>query len=142
LACLLPEEVQAFLADDSECLFPWVDRLLASPRYGESGDDTGLTLLAMQTPTDWMRTWFTRTHIGIATTSSRPLTNKPYNQFILEQLAGDLLPGTSDENTIYECQTATGFLSLGGKMLAEDDPVKMQMDIVDEQIDTGAPFSH
>src|SRR5574341_2592838 len=33
-------------------------------------------------------------------------------------------------------QTATGFLSLGAKMLAEDDPAKMEMDIVDEQIDT------
>src|SRR5262249_59918788 len=31
---------------------------------------------------------------------------------------------------------ATGFLSLGPKMLAEDDPGKMEMDIVDEQVDT------
>jgi len=31
---------------------------------------------------------------------------------------------------------ATGFLAIGPKMLAEDDPVKMEMDIVDEQIDT------
>ena len=52
-----------------------------------------------------------------------------------EQLAGDLLPA-SDDATQFEHWTATGFLSLGAKMLAEDDPVKMQMDIVDEQIDT------
>ena len=31
---------------------------------------------------------------------------------------------------------ATGFLALGPKMLTEDDPVKPQMDIVDEQLDT------
>ena len=31
---------------------------------------------------------------------------------------------------------ATGFLAIGPKMLAEDDPVKQQMDIVDEQLDT------
>ena len=38
----------------------------------------------------------------------------------------------------FERWTATGFLSLGAKMLAEDDPVKMEMDIVDEQLDTTA----
>ena len=32
--------------------------------------------------------------------------------------------------------TATGFLVLGPKMLAEDDPMKMEMDIIDEQVDT------
>src|SRR5437899_5288897 len=31
---------------------------------------------------------------------------------------------------------ATGFLCIGPKMLAEDDPVKMEMDIIDEQLDT------
>jgi hypothetical protein len=41
------------------------------------------------------------------------------------------MPAPSAEQII-----ATGFLSLGPKMLAEDDPVKMEMDIVDEQIDT------
>ena len=38
----------------------------------------------------------------------------------------------------FDALTATGFLSLGAKMLAEDDPVKMQMDIIDEQVDTVA----
>jgi hypothetical protein len=67
--------------------------------------------------------------------------DKPYDQFIREQLAGDLLAsppallpdGGSDQ---LERLVATGFLSIGPKMLAEDDPVKMEMDIVDEQIDT------
>jgi ElaB/YqjD/DUF883 family membrane-anchored ribosome-binding protein len=36
----------------------------------------------------------------------------------------------------YDPLVATGFLCLGAKMLAEDDPMKMQMDIVDEQVDT------
>ncbi len=36
----------------------------------------------------------------------------------------------------HERLIATGFLVLGPKMLAEDDPVKMEMDIIDEQVDT------
>ena len=52
-----------------------------------------------------------------------------------EQLAGDLLP-PADHATNVERLVATGFLVLGPKMLAEDDPVKMEMDIIDEQVDT------
>ena len=44
--------------------------------------------------------------------------DKPYDQFVHEQLAGDLLPPVNDLETMYERWTATGFLSLGGKMLA------------------------
>ena len=133
-----PAEVQAFLADDSlEAFTRLVDRLLASPRYGErwgrhwldvaryadsNGLDENLVYKNAYRYRDYVINAFNK--------------DKPYNQFILEQLAGDLLPGASDEDTIYEHQTATGFLSLGAKMLAEDDPVKMQMDIIDEQIDT------
>src|SRR4029077_14002118 len=61
--------------------------------------------------------------------------DKPYNRFVQEQVAGDLLaevqPAQRDEAII-----ATGFLAIGPKMLAEDDPIKQQMDIVDEQLDT------
>ena len=62
-------------------------------------------------------------------------SDKPYNRFIAEQLAGDLLPD-DDPSSSAERLTATGFLCIGPKMLAEDDPVKMQMDIIDEQVDT------
>ena len=61
--------------------------------------------------------------------------DKPYDQFLQEQLAGDLLPPPRRE-VQYERWTATGFLVARAKMLAEDDPVKMEMDIVDEQLDT------
>src|SRR4051795_11167061 len=53
-------------------------------------------------------------------------------------MAGDLLPKPESDAVAFERWTATGFLSLGAKMLAEDDPVKMEMDIVDEQLDTTA----
>src|SRR5207244_2047967 len=60
--------------------------------------------------------------------------DKPYNQFIKEQLAGDLMP-TDNETLRNERLTATGFLTLGPKLLAEPDKPKMVMDIVDEQIE-------
>ena len=62
--------------------------------------------------------------------------DKPYDQFLKEQLAGDLLPKTPDDATNNDRLTATGFLVIGPKMLAEDDPLKMEMDIIDEQVDT------
>ena len=59
----------------------------------------------------------------------------PFDQFITEQLAGDLL---SDGKSLAEAnrlKVATGFLALGPKLLAEPDPVKMEMDMIDEQLD-------
>jgi hypothetical protein len=61
--------------------------------------------------------------------------DKPYDQFIVEQLAGDLLTSENRENEI-DALTATGFLALGAKVLAEPDMQKLEMDIIDEQIDT------
>jgi cytochrome c553 len=61
--------------------------------------------------------------------------DKPYDRFVKEQIAGDLLPGgTAAERG--DALTGTGFLVIGPKMLAEDDPMKMRMDIIDEQLDT------
>lgn len=64
--------------------------------------------------------------------------DRPHDEFIHEQLAGDLMPRTGDRDRDYQRLITTGFLSVGAKMLAEDDPVKMEMDIVDEQLDTTA----
>ena len=61
--------------------------------------------------------------------------NVPYNQFISEQIAGDLLPFKSDSEK-HAHLIATGYLTLGPKVLAEVDKQKMEMDIIDEQIDT------
>ncbi len=62
--------------------------------------------------------------------------DKPFDQFLMEQLAGDLVPWANRET-----KTATGFLSLGAKVLAEPDREKLVMDTVDEQIDaTGKAF--
>ncbi|MBI2480795.1 MAG: DUF1553 domain-containing protein, partial [Planctomycetia bacterium] len=56
--------------------------------------------------------------------------DKPFDQFIREQIAGDLLPNSNDEQRI-----ATGMLALGPKLLNERDKEIFTMDMVDEQID-------
>ena len=132
------QEISAFLNDKSPRAFERVvDRLLTSPRYGER----------------WGRHWLDVARYADSNGLDENLvyryafryrdyviqafnSDKPYDQFVQEQIAGDLLPESADLETQYERWTATGFLSLGAKMLAEDDPVKMQMDIVDEQLDT------
>ncbi len=132
-----PEEIDAFLADESPDAFQRViDRLLASPRYGERwgrhwldvaryADSNGLDENVAHGNAWHYRDWV------IAALNA----DKPYDEFITEQLAGDLLP-SPDRETRYQRLIATGYLSLGPKVLAEPDERKMEMDIIDEQIDT------
>ncbi|HRK22073.1 MAG TPA: DUF1549 domain-containing protein, partial [Fimbriimonadaceae bacterium] len=128
-----PEEVEAFLADKAPNAFARVvDRLLASPAYGERwgrhwldvaryADSNGLDENLVY-PNAWRyRDWV----IGAMN------ADKPIDRFLQEQIAGDLMPDTGDEGVV-----ATGFLALGAKMLAEDDPVKQELDVIDEQVDT------
>src|SRR5204863_364452 len=59
----------------------------------------------------------------------------PYDQFIREQLAGDLLPSASIADRQRQ-RVATTFLALGNSNLEEQDKAQLRMDIVDEQLDT------
>jgi hypothetical protein len=132
-----PEEVSDFLVDTSEDAWSrLVDRLLASPAYGEHwgrhwldvaryADSNGLDENVAHG-----NAWRYRDFV-VASFNA----DKPIDQFIREQLAGDLLPAESPEQRA-EFLTATGFLSIGPKVLAEVNQPKMRMDIVDEQIDT------
>ena len=132
-----PEEITSFLKDNSSDAFSKVvDRLLDSPAYGERwgrhwldvaryADSNGLDENVAQG-----NAWRYRDYVVAALNN-----DKPYDRFITEQLAGDLLP-TDDVALRYERLIATGFLTIGPKVLAEVDQAKMQMDIVDEQIDT------
>ncbi len=61
--------------------------------------------------------------------------DKPYDQFIREQIAGDLIP-TKDDKQFAEQLIATGFLAIGPKTLIEKNPRQFQADLIDEQIDT------
>ena len=61
--------------------------------------------------------------------------DKPYDQFVREQIAGDLLESTHEaqKNAML---VATGFLALGPKQLNEPDRLQFQLDVIDEQLDT------
>ena len=133
-------EAQAFLADASPDAFARVvDRLLASPRYGEKWGRHWLDVAryadsnGMDENLAYVNAWRYRNYVIDAFNA-----DKPYDQFVREQIAGDLLPAAANEPPAraHERQIATGFLCIGPKMLAEDDGRKMEMDIVDEQIDT------
>src|SRR5690606_19179567 len=120
-----PEEMDAFLGDDSDGAFARaVDRLLASPRYGERWGRHWLDVAryadsnGMDDNLAYPDAWRYRDYV-VASFNA----DKPFDRFLQEQIAGDLL-AESDPDRRGELLAATGFLSLGPKMLAEDDPVK------------------
>ncbi len=131
------EDVEAFLHDKSpDAEAKLVEKLLASPHYGERwgrhwldvaryADSNGLDENIAHG-----NAWRYRDYVIQAFNS-----DKPYDQFLREQIAGDLLPPTN-EAIRREQLIATGYLVLGPKVLAEPDERKMELDIVDEQIDT------
>jgi cytochrome c553 len=139
LTGLLPtlEEIRAFEADTSPNAFAKVvDRLLASPRYGERwgrhwldvaryADSTG-----MDEDNLYPHAWRYRDYV--IDSFNRDL---PYDQFLREQIAGDLLPAATPAERA-RLLTATGFLAIGPRALAQQDRLQAVYDIVDEQIDT------
>ena len=62
----------------------------------------------------------------------------PYNQFVREQLAGDILAADPNSGVGYRGIVATGFLALGKKALAQKDLPLKRYDVVDDQIDVTA----
>ncbi len=133
------EEVSDFLNDSTPDAYSRViDRLLASPRYGQRWGRHWLDLVRYadsngadenhSMPVAWRyRDWV----VGAIN------KDRPYDDFLVEQLAGDLLVNDQcSEKRIRELLVATGMLVIGPKMLAEQDKAKMRIDIVDEQIDT------
>jgi cytochrome c553 len=133
-----PEEIDSFLKDDSpEAFAKVVDRLLASPAYGERWARHWLDVVrfAESTANDsnsvTRYAWRYRDYVVRAFND-----DKPYDTFVIEQLAGDLLPTAS-----FDSITATGFLMIGPKALAEPDKEQSRIDIVDDQLDiTGRAF--
>jgi cytochrome c553 len=130
------QEIDAFVNDPSpDAYVNVVDRLLASDTFGER----------------WGRHWLDVARYSESTGSTRNYPyeyawryrdyvidsfnhDKPYNQFITEQIAGDLLPFKNAKQH-DEQLVATGFLAMGVKDLNEKDHTKYIMDNVDEQID-------
>ena len=132
-----PEEVDAFLADKSPDAFAKVvDRLLASSAYGERWGRHWLDVAryadsnGLDENVAFGNAWRYRDYVVNSFNA-----DKPYNRFVQEQIAGDLLPAEGTPQR-HEQLTALGFLSIGPKLLAEPDKVKLEMDLIDEQIET------
>jgi len=132
-----PAAVKAFQLDHSTSAYSrLVDRLLASQQYGER----------------WGRHWLDVARYAESSGPSRnlPYPNAwryrdyvidafnrdiPYNRFIQEQLAGDLLPATNSAER-DRLLIATGFVALGPKDVNQRFKARFKMDNVDDQIDT------
>ncbi|MFN7290286.1 MAG: DUF1549 and DUF1553 domain-containing protein, partial [Pirellula sp.] len=112
-----------------------VDELLSRPQFGER----------------WGRHWLDVARYAESTGQEVDMTfpqawryrdfvidsfqsDKPYDLFIKQQIAGDLLKVDSD-NEWAENLVATGFLAIGTKALMEQNPRQFQADVIDEQID-------
>ncbi|MEX2577481.1 MAG: PSD1 and planctomycete cytochrome C domain-containing protein [Verrucomicrobiales bacterium] len=133
-----PEEIAAFVeavAEDREAAVgALVDRLLDSPHFGER----------------WARHWLDVARFAESSGHERNFTyphawryrdwvidsfnaDKPYDRFLREQIAGDLLPSQSREQQVDQT-LGTAFLALGSKNHLTGDADKL--DLVDDQIDT------
>ena len=134
-----PKEVQDFLLDDSrDAVARVVDRLLASPHFGER----------------WARHWmdlvrYAETH-GHEVDFPIPLAHRyrdyliralnadvPYDQLVREHIAGDVLPAPRLHPTegYNESIIATGFWWFGEAVQAPTDVLRDQSDRIDNQID-------
>jgi mono/diheme cytochrome c family protein len=133
-----PEELEAFEKDTSlQAFAKVVDRLLASPHYGERWGRHWLDVAryadsnGMDENTAFGNAWKYRDWVVKAFNN-----DMPYDRFVREQLAADLLPPLEDRKAQLDRLAALGFLSIGPKLLAEPDKQKMLIDIADEQLDT------
>ncbi len=136
-----PAHVEAFVKDcaknRSEAVANVVDELLASSRFGErwgrhwldvaryaesNGKDVNIVF--------YPEAWRYRDYVINSFNN-----DKPYDRFLTEQIAGDLMPVKTDE-VWAENLVATGFLALGPKNLNAKDPRQFSFDLIDEQIET------
>jgi hypothetical protein len=143
-----PDEVSEFekaaAANRETAVKSLVDRLLSSPQYGEQWGRHWLDLVryadsldsrAFDKDGDILDAW--RYRDWVINSFNRDL---PYDQFITQQIAGDLLaapPGKFDPQLVI----ATGLYAIGNWGNGDADKEKVHTDIVDDQIDvTGRAF--
>ena len=133
------DAIARFMADKSSELqarTKVVDDLLAQPQFGERWGRHWLDVARFAESSGGGRTllfkdaWRYRDYVINAFNA-----DMPYNQFLKEQIAGDILPSKTESDKIRQL-TATGFLVLGPTNYEEQDKYQLRMDIVDEQIDT------
>ena len=131
-------EIRSFMEDTSPDAFARVvDRLLDSPRYGERWGRHWMDVARYADSTgadeDHRYPYAWRYRDYVIDSFNRDV---PYDRFVREQVAGDLLPADKPGDVNVRGLVATGFLALGPKLIAEQDKPKMFYDIVDEEIDT------
>lgn len=132
-----PDQIDEFLKDQSpDAVERLVNQLLASPHFGER----------------WGRYWLDVARYSQSTGGGRSLlynsawryrnyvidsfnADKPFTQFIKEQIAGDILP-SRDFHQEREQLIATAFLLLGPTNYELQDKEQLRMDVIDEQIQT------
>jgi cytochrome c553 len=112
-----------------------VDRLLDSPRFGETWGRHWLDVARYAESSgktanfNYPHAWRYRDYVIAAFNA-----DKPFDRFVKEQLSGDLLPAADDKEKV-EHVVATGFLALGPKALNERNGLQFELDVADEQID-------
>jgi hypothetical protein len=121
-----PEEVQSFMNDDSPDAYEkLIDRLLESPHYGEKWGRHWLDLVRYAETNSYERdgpkphVWRYRDWVIRSLNA-----DKPYDQFLREQLAGDELDNSTPETLI-----ATGFYRLG---IWDDEPADPELALYDD----------
>jgi hypothetical protein len=131
-----PGEIETFLKDDSSGSFArLVDGLIASPQFGERWGQHWLDVARYADSTGPSRNipyphaWKYRDYVIDALNS-----DVPFDRFVTEQIAGDLLPASSSAER-DRLLIATGFLALGVKDVNQRFKVRFVMDNVDDQID-------
>jgi cytochrome c553 len=133
-----PEEIEAFVADERpDAWEQLVDRLLMSPHFGERwarhwldvaryAEDQAHTFQARMYPSGYRyRDWVVRAF-------NKDLA---YDQFVTEQIAGDLLDGPAEEK--HDREIAVGFFALGPVYYADAGcAFKASLDELDDRLDT------
>jgi len=121
-----PEQVDEFVADNAPDAFErLVDRLLASPHYGEKWGRHWLDVVRYAETNGYERdgpkpyAWRYRDYVIRSFNA-----DKPYDRFIREQLAGDEMPRGDDPDPVI----ATGFFRLG---LWDDEPADPEQSLFD-----------
>ena len=131
-----PQEVNAFLAGGEAAYVQTVESLLRSPRFGERWGRHWLDVARFaesngrESNLTFPHAWRYRDYVIDAVNA-----DMPFDRFITEQIAGDLLPANDDAERA-RLLVATGFLAFGPKGLNEMSKAQFAADLADEQIDT------
>lgn len=135
-----PEQIEYFNRiwqdDPDNAIAHVVDRLLDQDQYGERWGRHWLDVARFAESTGrevnmtYPHAWRYRDYVIDSFNN-----DKPFDRFVQEQIAGDLLPVSTDEQWADNL-VATTFLAMGPKNINESNRVQFAADLVDEQIDT------